>query len=144
MRKNAAARIILFCMIFVLICNGMAAAEGPEGRWKGSFSGIGKSGSASATFRSDGTCTLTALGISASGSYGDGKIKVSAYGHSMTLSYTYSGNRMTISGKMGAYSGKMVLKKQETDEGSGKDDKKNEALERLTLQLEAIKNMLQK
>ena len=144
MRKNTTVKIVLLCTVFALICNGMAVAESPEGRWKGSFNGTGKTGSAYATFRSDGTCTLTALGISASGSFGDGKIKVSAYGHSLTLSYTYSGNSMTISGKTGAYSGKMVLKKQEADENSGKGEKKNEALERLSQRLETLKSMFQK
>lgn len=117
MKRTTVPKVLLICVLCALLFNGTAiTGEGPVGRWSGLFNGIGKKSSAAATFRSDGSCTLTALGISASGSYGKGKIKVSAYGYSMTLSYTYSGNRMIIFGKKGQYSGKMILKKQTADE----------------------------
>ena len=79
--------------------------------WSGSFGGEGRSSSASATFRSDGSCTLYAMGFSASGSYGGGRIHVSAYGYSMSLSYSCYGNRMTIRGSKGKYSGSMSLRR---------------------------------
>lgn len=103
-------RIVLLCAICFLVYSGdVAIADSPVGRWSGSFNGVDKGGSASATFRSNGSCTLTALGISASGSYGGGSIHVSAHGYSITLSYSYRGNSMTISGRKGKYSGSMSL-----------------------------------
>ncbi len=109
---NRTAVKLLMCLILaVLLAAVPASADSPVGHWSGSFGGEGRSSSASATFRSDGSCTLHAMGFSASGSYGGGRIHVSAYGYSMSLSYSCHGNRMTIRGSKGKYSGSMSLRR---------------------------------
>jgi len=105
-------KALFLCALFVLVLGGTAAlADSPVGRWSGSFSGAGKGGGASATFTSGGGVTLSALGISASGSYGGGSIRVSSHGYSLTLHYSVSGDRMTISGGAGGYHGSMSLRR---------------------------------
>lgn len=122
MRKTMALRFALLCAVCILMLGANSAlASSPVGRWSGSFGGSGKSGSASATFRKDGSCTLHALGFSASGSYGGGSIHVSAYGYSMSLSYSCSGNSMTIRGRKGKYSGSMHLKRVGGSSSSNED-----------------------
>lgn len=143
MNKSSLSKVLAMCVLFVVLCNGtIAFAESPVGRWTGSFSGIGKKSKASATFRSDGTCTLTALGISATGSYGDGKIQVSMGKYSMTLFYAYSDDRMTISGKKDDYSGKMVLSKAKPEDEAPKDKKTDTASSPLLSKLKSIQSLL--
>ena len=139
--------IVMLCMAFTFVWNGTAAlAEEPTGRWTGTFNGVGKNGSAAATFRSDGSCTLTTLGISVSGSYGDGKIHMAAYGYSMDLTYSYSGDSMTITGRLGGHSGKMILSREEADASPAKSDKPDRAaalLGKLADRVKQFKNRLQ-
>jgi hypothetical protein len=104
--------IVLFCVITMMIASAIPAlAASPVGYWTGSFSGAGKGGGASASFSSGGGVTLSALGISASGSYGGGSIHVSSHGYSITLHYSVHGDSMTISGGKNGYHGSMSLRR---------------------------------
>ena len=103
-------RIALFCTIIAMIASAIPAlAASPVGYWTGSFSGAGHSSGASASFSSGGGVTLSALGISASGSYGGGSIRVSSHGYSITLHYSVRGDSMTISGGKNGLHGSMSL-----------------------------------
>lgn len=109
MKRMSVGVAFLIALNMLLLCGTVAFADSAVGKWSGSFGGEGRKSSASATFRSDGSVTLRAMGLSASGSYGGGSIRVSAYGYSVSLSYSVSGDHMTISGSKGSYSGRMSL-----------------------------------
>jgi len=128
MKRIIVTKAVALAIMLLLACSFCGAlADSPVGRWSGSFGGEGRKSSASATFRKDGSCTLRAMGISASGSYGGGSITVSAYGYTLTLSYTCKGDRMTISGRKGKYSGHMTLKRVSGGSSSEESEKKEEA-----------------
>jgi hypothetical protein len=125
MTKRISLGVAFLIALSVLLISATAAlADSAVGKWSGSFGGEGRKSSASATFRSDGSVTLRAMGLSASGSYGGGSIHVSAYGYSVSLSYSVSGDRMTISGSKGAYSGRMSLKRVGGGSSSSADEEK--------------------
>lgn len=109
MKRFSLGVAFLIALSVLLGCATTALADSAVGKWSGSFGGEGRKSSASATFRSDGSVTLRAMGLSASGSYGGGSIHVSAYGYSVSLSYSVSGDHMSISGSKGKYSGRMSL-----------------------------------
>lgn len=111
MKRFSLGVAFLIALSVLLGCATTALADSAVGKWSGSFGGEGRKSSASATFRSDGSVTLRAMGLSASGSYGGGSIHVSAYGYSVSLSYSVSGDHMSISGSKGKYSGRMSLKR---------------------------------
>jgi hypothetical protein len=110
MKKITKLKALFLCAILAFAYSGIVAqADSLVGYWVGSFSGVGKSGGASASFSSGGGCTVSALGISASGSYGGGSMHVSSHGYSITLHYSVRGDHMTISGSKGGYSGSISL-----------------------------------
>lgn len=129
MKNTARLKVLLLCTIIALTFIGVTAqADSPVGHWVGSFSGSGKSDGASASFSSGGSCSVSTLGLSASGSYGGGSMHVSAYGYSITLHYSVSGNHMTISGSKGGYHGSMSLRRV----GGANNSSKGAASEKAT------------
>lgn len=134
MRRSMVCRIALFCTIIAMITSAIPAiAASPVGYWTGSFSGAGHSSGASASFSSGGGVTLSALGISASGSYGGGSIRVSSHGYSITLHYSVRGDSMTISGGKSGLHGSMSLSRVGVvgrDGDSKKGSASHEATER--------------
>ena len=125
MMKITKLKALFLCAILAFTFGGVVAqADSPVGYWVGSFSGVGKSGGASASFSSGGGCTVSALGISASGSYGGGSMHVSSHGYSITLHYSVKGDHMTISGSKGGYSGSISL----TRVGDASDRSGNEEI----------------
>jgi hypothetical protein len=110
MRICKACRMVLIYIIIAMTMSAISAvAASPVGYWTGSFSGAGHSSGASASFSSGGGVTLSAMGISASGSYGGGSIRVSSHGYSITLHYSVRGDSMTISGGKYGLHGSMSL-----------------------------------
>ena len=125
MKNTTKLKVLFLCAILAFAFGSIVAqADSPVGYWVGSFSGAGKSGGASASFSSGGGCTVSALGISASGSYGGGSIHVSSHGYSITLHYSVKGDHMTISGSKGGFSGSISL----TRVGGASDRSGNEQI----------------
>ncbi|MEG1813961.1 MAG: peptidoglycan-binding domain-containing protein [Clostridia bacterium] len=125
MKKRAVSMVIL--TLWLLAMMPTARADSPVGKWSGTARGAGLKMSASASFRAGGSCSLSAGGYSASGSWSGGSIHVSAMGHSATLSYSVSGDRMTISGSYKGKRGSMSLSRRS---GGDEDERAEQAASR--------------
>ena len=112
-------RVLRTVAIIVLLCSLLtlpAFADSPVGKWFGYASGEGYWFTASASFTSDGRCTLRTPEADAFGRWSDGHIDVSALIYTVTLNYSCAGDTLTITGELLGKSGRMDLRRVNSTE----------------------------